>query len=186
MFKWIGQYLTKRKARVKVKHHKSKIKELKHDVPQGGVLSPTLFLIFIKDILENMPKGVKGALYADDLVLWCSEENIATANVRMREALAQLERWTKNWIVKVNEGKTRYTLFTIKTKVPKINLNFNGHILKEDKTPIYLGVTFDPRLTWKEQIQKNKTNATLRMSLMKKLAGTNWGANQDVLKKMYV
>jgi len=48
----------------------------------------------------------------------------------------------------------------------------------------HLGVTFDPRLTWKEQLQKNKTKAKLRMSLMKKLAGTTWGANQVVLKKI--
>ena len=186
MFKWIEQYLTKRKARVKVQHHKSKIKELKHGVPQGGVLSPTLFLIFIKDILENMPKGVKGALYADDLVLWCSEENITTANFRIREALKQLESWTKKWTVKVNEGKTTYTVFTLSTKEQKVNLSFNGQNLKEDKTPIYLGVTFDPKLTWKEQLLKNNTKSKLRMSLMKKLAGTHWGANLDVLKTMYV
>ena len=185
MYKWIDKYLSNRKARVKVKHHKSKIKEMKHGVPQGGVLSPTLFLIFIKDILEKMPKGVKGAMYADDLVLWCSEIKISTANFRLREALQQLERWTKDWVVKVNAGKTTYTVFTISTKEQKVNLVFNGLILKEDKTPVYLGVTFDPRLTWKEQLQKNKTKAKLRMSLMKKLAGTHWGANQNVLKKVY-
>ena len=128
-----------------------------------------------------MPKGVKGAMYADDLVLWCSEEYISTANFRLREALLQLEKWTKEWVVRVNAGKTTYTVFTLSTKEQKVNLVFNGLILQEDKTPVYLGVTFDPRLTWKEQLQKNKTKAKLRMSLMKKLAGTDWGANQNVL-----
>merc|ERR1712115_421619 len=129
MYKWIDKYLNNRKARVKVKHHKSKIKEMKHGVPQGGVLSPILFLIFIKDILEKMPKGVKGAMYADDLVLWCSEEYISTANFRLREALLQLEKLTKEWVVRVNAGKTTYTVVTLSTKEQKVNLVFNGLIL---------------------------------------------------------
>ena len=186
MFKWIDQFLKKRKARVKVKQHKSRIKELKHGVPQGGVLSPTLFLVFIKDILEKMPKGVKGAMYADDLVLWCSEEYISTANLRLREALRELENWSRTWMVKVNEGKTTFTVFTLSTKGHKVTLTYNGQKLKEDQNPMYLGITFDPRLTWKAQLQNNQTKAKLRMSLMRKLAGTHWGANQTVLKRLYV
>merc|ERR1712240_709070 len=98
----------------------------------------------------------------------------------------QLERWTKDWVVKVNAGKTTYTVFTLSTKEQKVNLAFNGLKLQKDKTPVYLGVTFDQTLTWKEQLQKNKTKAKLRMSLMKKLAGTNWGANHNTLKRLYV
>jgi len=186
MYKWIDKYLNNRKARVKVKHHKSKIREMKHGVPQGGVLSPTLFLVFIKDILEKMPKGVRGAMYADDLVLWCCEKDIRIANLRLRDALRELENWSRTWMVKVNEDKTTFTVFTLSTKAQNVNLNYNGHRLQEEKTPIYLGITFDPRLTWKVQLQNNKTQAKLRMSLMKKLAGTHWGANQNVLKRLYV
>ena len=77
-----------------------------------------------------MPKGVKGAMYADDLVLWCSEEYISTANFRLREALLQLEKWTKEWVVRVNAGKTTYTVFTLSTKEQKVNLVFNGLVLQ--------------------------------------------------------
>ena len=53
----------------------SRKKVLSEGVPQGGVLSPTLFFIFINDILKDLPRGVHGAMYADDLILWCTEEN---------------------------------------------------------------------------------------------------------------
>ena len=70
MYRWISQYLTNRKARVHINGSYSRKKILKDRVPHGGVLSPTLFLIFINDIIENLPKNMYCAMYADDLVLW--------------------------------------------------------------------------------------------------------------------
>ena len=87
MFRWIGQYMHNRKAKVQIKQHLSQKRSLKQGVPQGGVLSPTLFLVFIRDILHRMPKNIQGANYADDLALWCIEECITTANYRLQQAL---------------------------------------------------------------------------------------------------
>ena len=95
MYKWISQYLYNRTARVCVEGEYSREKDLREGVPQGGVLSPTLFLVFINDIMKDMPKKIRGAIYADDLVLWCSEKNLNTARYRMQEALNVLDRWTK-------------------------------------------------------------------------------------------
>ena len=87
MFKWIGQYMHKRKAKVQIKQHLSKKRTLRQGIPQGVLLSPTLFLILIRDILHQMPKNIQGAIYADDFALWCSEEYITTANYRMQQTL---------------------------------------------------------------------------------------------------
>lgn len=59
-----------------------------------------------------MPRGVKGAMDADDLVLWCNEEYNTTANFILREALNQLEKWTKNWAVRCMQAK-QHTLFSL-------------------------------------------------------------------------
>jgi hypothetical protein len=56
----------------------------------------------------------------------------------------------------------------------------------EKLTPTYLGVTFDRRLTWKEQINKICTRTKLRLSIMKKLTGTDWGTHQQTTKKLYI
>ena len=188
MFKWIAQYLLNRTARTQVGHHFSKKKVLKEGVPQGGVLSPTLFLVFIKDIAKKLPKNVKGAIYADDLAIWCSEEHISTANYRLNLALKEIEAWTKSWLVKLNERKTTFTLFTLspKPQTKDVKLTVNSHQLKEEEFPTYLGVTLDRRLTWKTHLDKSLTRSKLRMTLMKKLAGTTWGADQTVLKKLYI
>jgi ribonuclease HI len=186
MYQWISQYMQNRSSRVQIKQHQSKAKVLKQGVPQGGVLSPTLFLVFMKDILHRLPKNVKGAMYADDLALWCSEEHVSTANYRLKLALQEIEKWTKAWLVKINAKKTTYTLFTLSNRPQKVSLQLGNEALQEEDTPTYLGVTLDRRLTWKHQLQKNQTKAKIRMALMKKLAGTNWGAEQKVLKKLYI
>ena len=87
-------------------------KVLKEGVPQGGVLSPTLFLVFINDIIKDMPRNIKGAIYADDLVIWCTEENLATAQFRLQLALDRLSEWTQKWLVKINATKTTFIIFS--------------------------------------------------------------------------
>ena len=185
MYTWISQYLHNRQARVRVQGQKSKKKVLRQGVPQGGVLSPTLFLIFIDDIVKELPRGVRGAIYADDLVLWCSEEYTTTAQVRLQAALDKVGRWTKEWLVAVNTTKTTFTVFSLSNKKQEAKLTLNGQRLAEEHNPTYLGVTFDRRLTWKQQITKSCSRAKLRLAIMRKLAGTDWGADHRILKTLY-
>ena len=59
-------------------------------------------------------------------------------------------------------------------------------MLQREFHPKYLGVTFDPRLTWCKQIENVQKNGIRRTPLLKKLAGTSWGADMKVFKKTYV
>ena len=73
--------------------HNSKKILLKHGVPQGSVLSPTLFLVFINDLIYDLPQGMRAALYADDLVVWCVEEHLTIANKRIQRAADNIAAW---------------------------------------------------------------------------------------------
>jgi hypothetical protein len=94
--------------------------------------------------------------------------------VRIQEALRKIETWTKKWLVTINARKTTYTIFSLATKEQSARLQVNGHVLPQDKSPTYLGITFDPRMTWRHQINKCTERARLRLALMKKLSGTSW------------
>ena len=170
MFRWIGQYMHNRKAKVQIKQHLNQKRTLRQDVPQGGVLSPTLFLIFIRGILHRMPKNIQGTIYADDLALWCSEEYITTASYRLQQALQVIESWAQSWLVKVNENRTTFTIFSLSNQKHSVHLKLNGHTMHQEDAPTYLGVTLDRRLTWKNKLQKNQARAKIRLALMKKLS----------------
>jgi hypothetical protein len=73
MFHWISHLLENRTVRVQLQGHASRKAQIQHRVPQNGVLSSTLFLIYINDVIENIRRSVHSSLYANDLALWTSE-----------------------------------------------------------------------------------------------------------------
>ena len=137
-----------RRARVTVNGQKGKKVLLRHGVPQGGVLSPTLFMVFINDLIQLMPKRVHAALYTDDLVMWCKEEHATTATYRMQQAANKLMAWANEWCVTINKEKSSTTLFTLSTKQKAGPINLGNTTLKNEEEVTYLGVTFDKKQTW--------------------------------------
>ena len=132
MYNWIDQHPNNIKARVLVNAPYSRKKTIKEGVPQGGILSPTLFLLYISDIVKDLPNGVKVAIYADYIALWCSEENLTTARYRIQEALNDLNAWTKTWLMKINTTKTTYTIFNLSTKEQEKELRLLKSLLKTE------------------------------------------------------
>ena len=184
MYRWIKSYLHNRRARVTVDNAKSKKILLRHGVPQGGVISPTLFLIFINDLIKQLPDAVKCAMYADDLVLWCKEEHATTAQLRLQEAVNILSNWTQDWCVKINKTKSFTTLFTLSTIAKRVKIMLEDVKLQHTDSTTYLGVTFDKRQTWRKHIDGAQAKARRKLALLQKLAGTQWGAAETVLKNV--
>ena len=110
MLRWITQFLKDRKACVSLQGERSRTGDIKNGVSQGGILSPTLFLIFTNDVKEQMTKSVQCAGYADDLALVCSEDTVGTAQVRLHSTLNNLFAWSNSWGLKINTTKTTYSV----------------------------------------------------------------------------
>ena len=78
-------------------------------------------------------------------------------------------------------------LFSLSTKPEQFRLKVNGHDIPASSTLKYFSVTFDQRLTWSKHIVLDiSSRATLRMRILKKLAGTQWGVNLKTLKQVYI
>ena len=94
MYMWIQHFLFARTARVKLDGILSKNVCLREGVPQGGVLSPTLFLVYINDILTTASKRVSNTPHADDLAIWNASVHTTTATYRIQEAISGISKWT--------------------------------------------------------------------------------------------
>ena len=185
MFNWIKSLLSHRTARVKLDGSLSHTVKIREGVPQGGVISPTLFVVFINDITQGLSRHISRALHADDFALWNASESIQTANVRMQDALNNTSKWATDWCVTINSLKTVATCFSLSNTNENIRLTINNQRIPQEDTPTYLGVKLDKRLTWSPHIQEMGKRATRRLSLMKKLAGTKWGASSNILRQVY-
>lgn len=163
---WLTTFLFKRKQAVRIKKTTSKYEEIKYGVPQGGVLGPLLFLIFINDLLQIKFNSSVYA-YADDTSLVCSANNYDVLNLRINADLKKLSDWlNKNKLV-LNISKTKFVNFSYRpeaTNKYKDKLNLQCHKFKCHDTCVcdkiestdtikYLGLLIDSDLRWRSHIE---------------------------------
>ena len=149
--------------------------KIKEGVPQGGVISPTLFIVLIDDICDQLSSHIQWALHADDLALWTKGEQVTTAAIRMHKAMNLISDWAKEWLVMINRTKTE----ALSPKREEFILQINGQEIHLQDTPTYLGVRLDRKVTWSPHISTMHSKGLRKMALIKKLAGTKWGANTN-------
>ena len=122
--KWFRSCLSNRKQFILNDDFKTEVKIVKCGVPQGSILGPLLFFIFVSD-LSNSTKVLDPALFADDTNLFCSDNNIRTLFETANQELSQINDWFL-----ANVEKTKYMLFhkcidqeNIPLKLPLLQLN---------------------------------------------------------------
>ena len=149
---WFKSYLSKRYQFVTYDEEKSSTKEVICGVPQGSILGPLLFLIYIND-LSNICEFMMPLLFADDTNLFNSGKD---SDKVQREVLSDLEKiseWLKVNKLSLNIKKTHFMVFTTKNSpIPKINIKIDGHPIDEVLKTKFLGVIIDNQLTWKHHI----------------------------------
>ena len=153
MYRWIRCFLHDRSARVKLDGHLSKSVKMREGVPQGGVISPTLFLLYINNITTVLPRHVSNTLHADDLAVWSASEYTTSSAYRIQEAVNKVEQWTNDWGLHISESKTQATVFSLSTSKEKVAIKLGDKILPQVETPTLLGVKLDTRLLWKPHIE---------------------------------
>ena len=149
MLSFITNFLSNRSIQVRANGSLSHPVIIKNGVPQGSVMSTTLFLIGINDITTNLKPPVKTQLFADDITITCNGKNMNSINEYLQTAINTLQDWSKTTGLKFSPKKTQGILFTRKTKPnhpPKLYLS-NLEIQFTDTIKI-LGLIFDKKLSW--------------------------------------
>jgi hypothetical protein len=165
LFDWFTDYLNQRKQRISIMGVFSEWGNIEAGVPQGSVLGPLLFLIYINDITENIKSGIK--LFADDTSLFVMiDNNINEATTQLNTDLETLKQWASTWLVSFNPKKTKSMYVTLKRNVNVIPLTFDGQVLENVPHHKHLGLELNSTLTWKDHIDPVTANASKKLNLL--------------------
>ena len=134
--------------------HKSSRHEIKYGVPQGSVLGPLLFLIYINDI-QNANNTALLNLFADDTSLFVFDKDVNNLFITCNNVLESINKWFTANKLNLSLDKCVYTYFHRKNKNLTISqkLYINGMEIQRVETSKYLGIFIDENLTWHEHIQ---------------------------------
>ena len=153
MFDWIKDYLKDRSQYTFVNGIKSEVKNINYGVPQGSVLGPLLFLIYVNDLhratLEASPK-----LFADDTNIFIAANNLSDLTHKANNSLNQIYQWCLANKITINLDKTNFTVFSPNKNIAPDNLiiSIGNSCIKYTSCCKYLGIFIDNKLTWQEHI----------------------------------
>ena len=150
--KWFTSYLSNHRQYVTYKGVASVMKGISYGVPQGSILGPFLFLIYINDLC-SMCKYTTPILFADDTNLFCRSPDIKTMESNINNELTEISLWLKVYKLSLNIKKIHYMVFS-KKKTPRneLRLQIDGEAINEVYKTKFLGVIIDNKLNWKDHI----------------------------------
>lgn len=146
---WFRSYLQNRTQQVRYNDEWSKLLSTEYGVPQGSVLGPLLFIIYINDIVEACPEDCKIKMFADDTLIYVTGESSMEIERKLNVALNVLEEWMNANKLKMNAEKTKYMIVRSIRKELKGNIAvkcLDDTVIERVEVMKYLGVMIDDRL----------------------------------------
>ena len=179
---WMKSYLTNRPQQVSYNGETSAYKNMKCGVPQGSILGPLLFIIYIND-LSSVSDILMSVLFADDTTLIDSDSNLTTLVNRFNKELVNILNWLNANRLSLNIDKTNFMIFRPKNKndiCPDIRIN-GSQINQVDKAK-FLGIIIDNKLNWSEHIKYTTKKISKGIGIIIKARKL---FNQDTLLTLY-
>ena len=183
---WFKSYLCNRKQFVFYNNAKSELATINCGVPQGSILGPTLFILYINDIVSSS-KVLNFFIFADDTNILNSHKNLQDLTNITNNELKTISDWMAANKLSLNIGKTKYILFSPRGKYNK-RQNLNSLILIRNKpldkveSADFLGVTIDDQLNWKNHVNKIKMKISRVLGVLYK---TRHKLNTTAMKSIY-
>ena len=180
----VKSYLSNRQQYTKVKGEISDIATVSCGVPQGSVLGPLFFLIFINDIQNCTSEDIR--LFADDTNIFIVDKEPPKIRQRADRCMCNIVEWLNSNKILLSEGKTNFSVFTgTNTEVPAIleNISVNGKSIKRTTSCKYLGLILDDKLIFDCHISKLCKDLLKIVSSFKIIK--HWVPNNQKMKLYY-
>ena len=185
LFDWFKSYLTNRKQRVVIQGSSSSFLDTQAGVPQGSVLGPILFLIYINDITKNITSTTK--LYADDTSIYDTiiKHHENESYIILQNDLNIVNSWAEKWMVNFNPQKTEAMFITRKhdENIVKSNLYFQTEKIQDVTNHKHIGLIHSSDATWKTHLSNIISKAAKRIDILRAL---KWKLDRKPLETLYL
>ena len=166
LYDWIEHYLTGRSQKVVINGISSSLRNLQTGVPQGSILGPLLFLIYINDIINDLQCNVN--LFADDTSIQKCLDSHDGFKV-INDDLLKLSIYGTQWLITFNALKTEYIIVSKrKTRAMHPDLLLNDTKLTEVNNHKHLGLTISNNMSWSSHINEILAKAEKSLSMMRR------------------
>ena len=168
LLQWFADYLYNRKQRVVIPGVTSNWSSVEAGVPQGSILGPLLFLLYINDIVESINSSIR--LFADDTTLYIIVDNPLHAANQLNSDLSRIHQWATNWLVTFNPSKSKSIIFSRKRNKPNYpNVVMDQQPIQEVNSHKHLVLILSSDCTWHDHLEYIKSKAWTRINVMRKL-----------------
>ena len=183
---FIKSFLADRRMQVRVGLTLSDQFEQTQGVPQGSILSTTLFNIKINNIVNCLDPKREGSLYVDDFCICYRSKNMRTVERHLQQCSNKVENWALYNGFKFSKSKTQCVHFCQLRKLhDNPQLYLYGSLIPVVDEAKFLGVIFDRKLSFIPHIKYLKAKCLKALNLLKVLSHTSWGADRTVLLHLY-
>jgi hypothetical protein len=191
---WFRSYLSDRVQRVRINDAYSEAEFVRFGVPQGSVLGPILFLIFINDLCDLKING-KIITFADDTTVLFSGDTWVKAKMAGEEGMKHVRNWLDKNLLTLNVNKTNFVTFSL-TRVGQpedfdclklhrgscVSTSCNCEIVERRRDVKYLGVYIDCGLKWEQHIDKQVKKLRSFIYIYRSLRGV---LDRDTMRQVY-
>ena len=174
---WLSNFLADRQQCINVNGYKSPWKSPKSGIPQGTVLGPVLFLVFINDLPSVMKSFC--SIFADDTTAYTIGKDMASTCSDLSKDLDAASGWARTWGMLFNPEKSKH----LAIKATDSMVSMDGICLPKITTHSHLGVTVNEKLTWDDHVSKLYTDCAWRISILRRLRNK---PNSTAFRKIFI
>lgn len=164
----ITSYFMNRRQRTEVNGNISEYRDIKLGVPQGSILGPLFFLLYINDLV-NISNEVKFFQFADDTAIIIEGDSYDHLQIKINTFIPKLIAWFSSNRLSLNPSKTFYQIYSYFTTQQDINIVLNNATIKRQFSVRYLGVALDENLKWDTHINNISSILSRNIGVMGRL-----------------